>query len=473
MKRNIFFTPVCLMLAGAGLAGQALASGYQFGTQSARNQGSANAGALEAADASVLYYNPAGLSYVDGTTASLDLALIVPHSRFSFSQATTGNPVASTPVPNADNGGHYAKTAIVPQQYFSHQLDDRYTLGLGIFVPYGSSVNFDDNYAGRYFAKRSELKSVNINLALAIKLDERHRLGFGLSAQYMHATIDKNYNMQALAVGGCARTPVCASGGGLAPVGTAYAAVADGEANTRGHAWGYGFNLGYIYQPDPATRLGIAYRSSIRTSFDGSTDFTLPTLPSGNPLLQSIAAATQTALASADASLAIRTPETLSLSAYHQLPGPWALMADLTRSRNSRLDAIVINTPTAGSPTRALTLTTNWRDTFKASVGASYRWSEQTILRGGLMFDQGVTSDPRFALPTMPDSDRRWLSLGASYRFSKTDSIDVAYSHVWLKRASIARTDDDYAAANGTPGTLYGEFHSRVDLLSLQFNHRF
>jgi long-chain fatty acid transport protein len=397
----------------------------------------------------------------------------MPHSTFSFSQATTGNPVTSTQVPKADDGGDYVKAAIVPHQYFSYQLDDRYTLGLGIFVPYGSSANFDDNYAGRYFARSSELKSVNINPSLAIKLNERHRLGFGLSAQYMHATIGKNYNMQALAVGGCARAPACVSGGGLVPVGAVYADVADGEANTRGHAWGYGFNLGYIFEPDPATRLGVAYRSSIRTRFDGSTDFTLPPLPDGNSVLQGIAAAIRTALASADASLNIRTPETFSLSAYHQLQGPWAFMADLTRSRNSRLDAIVINTPTASIPNRALTLTTNWRDTYKTSIGASYEWNERTILRGGLMYDQGVTSDPRFALPTMPDSGRRWLSLGASYRLGKFDSIDMAYSHVWLKRASIARTDDDYVAANGTPGTLYGEFHTKVDLLSLQFNHRF
>ena len=156
---------------------QAFAAGYQFGTQSARNQGSSNAGALEAADASVLYYNPAGLSYVASTTTSLDLALVFPHSDFQFSRATTGNIATPVNVPNADTGGSYVKATAVPHQYFSHQIDSRYTVGLGLFVPYGSAVDFDDNFAGRYFTRGSDLKSANINPSVAIRLNDQHRIG--------------------------------------------------------------------------------------------------------------------------------------------------------------------------------------------------------------------------------------------------------------------------------------------------------
>ena len=452
---------------------QVFAAGYQFGTQSARNQGSSNAGALEAADASVLYYNPAGLSYVVGTTASLDLALVVPHSEFQFSRAATGNIAAPVNVPNADTGGRYVKTTVVPHQYFSHQIDSRYTIGLGLFVPYGSAVDFDDHFAGRYFTRGSDLKSLNINPSIAIRLNDQHRLGFGISAQYMQAEIDKNYNMQSLAVGVCAQSTACMSAAGLKAVSAWYGNVADTTAHTDGHAWGYGYNLGYIYEPTPATRLGIAYRSSIRSQFNGSTEFTVPALPGGNPLATGIASALTTALSSASASLLIRTPETLSLSAYHQTAGAWAFMGDITYTRNSRLDQISISTPIPSNPGRTMTLKTEWRDTYKASVGASYRWDDRTTLRTGYMFDQGANSDARYALPTMPDSDRQWLSFGLSYQFSDRNTIDVAYSHIWLKPADIARTDDDYVAANGSPGTLYGRYHSNLNLLSVQWNHRF
>jgi len=84
----------------------------------------------------------------------------------------------------------------------------------------------------------------------------------------------------------------------------------------------------------------------------------------------------------------------------------------------------------------------------------------------------------RFALPQlrpapMPDSDQRCVSLGGSYHLEKADSIKVTNSCVWLMRASIALTDDGYAAAYSMPGKLYHQFHARVDLLGLQFHHFF
>ncbi|MGG6495905.1 UNVERIFIED_CONTAM: outer membrane protein transport protein, partial [Bacteroidetes bacterium 56_B9] len=61
----------------------AQASGYHFGSQSASAQGTANANAAEASDASVLFYNPAGLSRLEGSQASGVLNLVLPRGRFS------------------------------------------------------------------------------------------------------------------------------------------------------------------------------------------------------------------------------------------------------------------------------------------------------------------------------------------------------------------------------------------------------
>ncbi len=449
------------------------ASGYQFGTQSARNQGSANAGALEAVDATVLYYNPAGLAYLQGSNLSLDLAVVFPKSEFHYSQAYNGNIVTPTPVSNATRGGDYVKTTLVPHAYFAHQIDEKYTVGLGLFVPYGSAVNFDENFAGRYFTRSSELKSININPSLAIKLSPQHRVGLGISAQYMRAEIDKNYSMQTLAVNLCAQSLSCLNAAGLKAISALYANVPDTIAHTEGNVWGYGFNLGYIYEPNPATRLGIAYRSSIRSDFKGRTEFQVPALPGSNPLSASLATSLNAALKNADASLLIKTPESLALSVYHQTDGPWAYMADISYTRNSRLQQIAIVTPTPALPSRTLTLKTAWRDTYKVSVGSSYNWDDKTQLRAGYMYDQGANEQAQYALPTMPDSDRQWLSLGMSYRLNHQHTIDLAYSHVWLQRAQIARTDDDYVLSNGSPGKLSGDYQSSLNLLSLQWNYKF
>ena len=70
------------------LAQQAAASGYHFGTQSVNAQSTANAAAAEAADATTLFYNPAGLTKLDSNQISATVNLVLPHIKYSNAQAT-------------------------------------------------------------------------------------------------------------------------------------------------------------------------------------------------------------------------------------------------------------------------------------------------------------------------------------------------------------------------------------------------
>ena len=101
MNKNVFTSiKLSTILITAGIAAQAHASGYHFGTQSVSSQATANSSAAEAADPSTIFYNPAGLTKLEGTQATINLNLVIP-SIDSYDQKgyyptdANGNPAAA------------------------------------------------------------------------------------------------------------------------------------------------------------------------------------------------------------------------------------------------------------------------------------------------------------------------------------------------------------------------------------------
>mgnify|MGYP001577317086 FL=1 len=128
------------LIGVAGLmlgSGAATASGYHFGTQSASNQGVANSGAAEVMEASTIFYNPAGMSQLDGTQVSGVLNVIMPTGEFT----NTGTTTATGKAAGGGNGGNFGVTTAVPHMYMTHQINDKLHIGVGVFVPFGSHTD--------------------------------------------------------------------------------------------------------------------------------------------------------------------------------------------------------------------------------------------------------------------------------------------------------------------------------------------
>jgi long-chain fatty acid transport protein len=164
----------------------AQASGYRFGSQSISGQGTADANAAEANDASTIFYNPAGLSRLDGTQISVGATVVVPHSSFNDTGSThfTGQPTGGTATKD------YAPDSVTaPSLYISKKLDDKWTVGLGLFVPYGTKLDYGNTWTGRYALTNVKLEAVTLNPSLAFKLNEHHAFGFGIDAEFMKAEL--------------------------------------------------------------------------------------------------------------------------------------------------------------------------------------------------------------------------------------------------------------------------------------------
>ncbi|NHR05038.1 transporter [Chromobacterium haemolyticum] len=484
MKLKHLSLSVMVMGATFGLMStQAVASGYQFGSQSVSGQGTAHANGAEANDPSTIFANPAGLSRLEGTQFSGGATLVVPHSEYTDNGST--NILGKST--GGGNGGSFAPKAVAaPNFYLSHKLNDKISLGLGVFVPYGAKLDYGFDWAGRYALKSVNLQSFNFNPSMSFKLDDRHSFGFGLSAQYMDA------KLQQMADATSGLTLKVASGlpGGLTPgnLNTAAGLLAaagvrgDGLADVQGDDWGFGWNVGYMFNLNENTRFGLAYRSSIKHTLSGSSTWTFNNVTGS---LSGVPAATlaKGAHPNASAKVDVTTPETASANFFHQLNPKWAVMGDVTWVANSQMKDIVIQQSTVDTTAQGdMVIHQNWRDTWRVSLGANYQYSDAWLFRGGVAWEQSPLQSDKDRHPALPDSDRLWLSLGANYKINKQSSVDFAYSFINFANANVDYTDGcspagksptTGAACTGNGGTVKGSYKTYLQLIGLQYNYRF
>jgi long-chain fatty acid transport protein len=98
------------------------------------------------------------------------------------------------------------------------------------------------------------------------------------------------------------------------------------------------------------------------------------------------------------------------------------------------------------------------------SVGAEYAWSPFTTLRAGLGYEVSPISD-EVRNVSLPDNDRIWLSVGASTRLTDKITVDIGYTHLFVKDASI----DTPSPLGGS--LLTAESSGDVDIVSASFKY--
>ena len=370
-----------LITALAVVSTPASAAFFQIAEQSASGIGNAFAGgAAIAEDASTVWYNPAGMTRFAGPQFVVSGNYIRPTFTANVLGAST---VIGAPI--SGGGGDAGVNAFVPNLYATYPVSRRFTLGAAVNAPFGLVTAYDDTWAGRYHALRSDIKTVNINLAAAFKLHDAFSVGLGVNHQNLDAELTQAVDFTTLCnAGALLAIPgagACGGAGGFTHPNNPN----DGNAKVtaKGDAWGY--NAGILSQLGSA-RVGFAYRSQMKFKLDGSFDITAPAnVPPAlltDPNFRLVDSA-----ASADVTL----PSTLSLSAVLETKGPWAIMADVTRTNWSSLPELRIKFD-SGQKDQVVTL--NLKDVYRYSVGATYRPSDSWVLRAGVALDSSPVQSP-------------------------------------------------------------------------------
>lgn len=458
---------------GAGVAaisGSALASGFAIGTQNASGLGNAYAGAAAVAeDASTIFYNPAGMTLLSGRQAVGALVVLKPFVGFTNNGSTT--PTSPLPSPPGysvgGNGGDAGSWAAVPTAYLSWELArDTVWLGLGINSPFGLSTEYDSNWVGRFHAVKSDLLTVNINPSVAFKVNEMFSLGGGVSAQYIDAELTRQVAYGAITLGRVLGGNPAGCGGAVAT--SLGGCAAEGTATVKGDDWSWGWNLGAMINFSPKTRVGLAYRSSIRHSLKGDATFSnVPNYAALGPATAPIVQALTNSGVTAD----VEVPQSFSVAFSHQFADGLQVLADYTWTGWDSIQALTINRTNGAAPSvEAL----NFKNSYRVGLGANYQFTPQWKGRIGTAYDTTPVQD-QYRSPRLPDADRFWFAIGAQWAFSKQGVIDFGYAHEFVDSgASNLPSLPTPAAPTDVPkGNLVGTYKSDVNIFGVQIRYSF
>ncbi len=437
MKPNQFtYLPIVTFASLTLLTGTVFAAGFALIEQSTSNMGSAYAGgSASAEDATTIYFNPAGMTELDSAEAIFGLHIVQPSTRFSDSASSGPGGVSL----GTDTGGNAGVTGFIPNFYYTREVAPQFRFGLGINAPFGLSTEYDKNWIGRYHAIESHMQSLNINPSLAYRASDQLSLGAGINLQYLSVELTNAIDQAALC-----------SGAGI----TSCAAIPttnDGYAKVTGTSWGWGVNLGLLYKFSDATRIGAAWRSSIKHELEGDAKF-----DDIDPVLKGAGFFVNT-----DANAKVDLPATLSISSYHQFDSRWALMGDITWTQWSSFEELRIkyDSGTQGDTVQP----EEWEDSLRYALGVHYRHSDQMLLRAGIAYDETPIPDTERRTPRIPGNDRTWLALGLNYQVSHQLSFDLGYAHLFVNDTAISDT-------NKLGAKLDGEYESEIDIFSGQIN---
>lgn len=395
------------------------AGGFAVHEQSAYAQGTSFAGIAAGGALSSMFWNPATMTQFGGVQGEASVSGII---SFASNNPTAGSFLVLGGTSNT------ADEALVPSGYFSYQINPDLWVGMSLNSPFGLSVSFPDLWAGRdYAAGDTFLHTYNATPSIAYRINDWISVGAGVQIQYANARLSRGVSVPFPRIG-------------FIPV---------GDAVLSGNGWGYGFTAGVTLTPTPTTTIGLGYRSQMNQKIDGTLAFALTALPSST----------------SSASTTLNLPDMVSLGIRQRVNPQLTLLGTVEWTNWSRIGTAVVS----GAPFPT-SLPFEFKDGWLFSLGAEYQWTDRLTVRGGLGYEiSPITDDVR--IPILPDNDRFWLSVGASYEIYRGLVADLAYSHIWVRDPSI-----NISPTSGNPwfdGTTYvGNVDAHVDILSLAIRFR-
>jgi len=397
MKRLCFLATVLSI----GVAARVWGAGYAIDVQSGRATGMATAVTAFIDSAEAAYFNPAGLAQGRMLDLRVGLTPIVPAFKFDSANSgqTTDGIVRVTPPPHI---------------YALYGITDQFSVGLGVFSPYGLVVPWPSNWEGNYLSIYSNLKTFYINPEVAYRVTDQIRIGAGV--QIVRSTVELK---QAI------RLP----GGDL------------GQVHLSGGTWGVGYNAGIqIDIIQNVLSFGGTWRSTVNSDITGRAHFS--SIPPG----------LQSTLKDQNASTHLTLPGQFALGVAVQALPALKISFETDYIGWQVFQRLGVNFE---DPTLNTVSPKNWTHTWNYHLGAEWAVNSNWRLRGGVMYDP--TPSPQDTIsPELPDANRVNIALGAGFQWDKF-AIDAGYQLVVITNAKT------------TYPPLPGSYSGVANLLSVTF----
>jgi long-chain fatty acid transport protein len=372
---------------------------YEMGTP---DVGTASAGmASRAADGATAFANPAGMTRLADSQLMVGLQPMYGNVKFNTDQATFGGG-------DGGNAGGFAPTGSLS---YVHSVSEKLKLGFTGGSYLGLGVQFENDWAGRYYVQKAEFLTLFANGAVGYRVNDWLSVGGGVSLLYGELDAETAINNR-------------------------LDNAADGRMKLKTDDTDVGWNAGLLVEPTAATRVGLTFISEVDLEYKDK-----PSIRGAGPILN--AALQLSGISDAQTAFDFTLPDQLMLSVHHQLNPDLALMADLGWQNWSQFGEIGLSldttTATGNTLSSSTTLDANFQDTWHTALGARYRLDPRWSVSAGFAYDSSPVrnSDRSIVLPL----DRQYrYALGVQYDLRKDLTLGAAYEYLDAGSAPVDQT---------------------------------
>lgn len=376
------------MLLGL-LSNYLYAGGFQVNLQSVRQTGMAHTGTGILQDNSLIFFNPGGVALLDSVQGiNLGGSFIFPHVEFN------------------DPGGNYTanpeKHVGTPFHAYANFRFKKFSalhFGLGVYTPFGSRLQWADDWKGKFLIQEINLKTIFIQPTLSYRINKNMGIGFGFVIARGSFSLRKGIPLQ----------------------------NKEGEyggADLSGDARGQGFNAGFFYRINSKFAIGISYRSKVKASIsDGVANFTVP-------------ASVGEFFPNTTFNTGLDLPSVSNLGLSYSLTEKIQLAADVNYVGWSSYDSLIIDFKDNTDKLADVRSARAYENSLIIRGGVNISPTERIQIRAGMYYDFSPVQNG-YLSPETPDSDKIGISAGFSIKATKWMSIDGAF----LFTKGATRTD--------------------------------
>jgi long-chain fatty acid transport protein len=422
LKRCFYVVALCtsLLATSAWAGGLAL---YELGTP---DVGTAAAGwSARAQDASTAFTNPAGMTRLEQSQLLAGVQPLYVNVNFDADSSTFGGG-------DGGNAGGWVPSAGL---YYVHDVTQNWKLGVAAASHFGLGLDYNDNWAGRYYVTKAELLTFGVTPTVAYQVNSW--LSIGAGPTFLYGSLEQK----------AAINNAVAEGDPTFP---------DGSIKAEDDDFGFGGIFGVLVEPREGTRFGITYLTEVELEFKD-----VAKLKNLGPTLSALLAG----LGGTKVDLELTVPQMLMVSGYHELTPNLAIMANFGWQEWSKFGETQVTV--RSTTTTRLTQDSNFKDTWHIALGAQYRFLENWLWSVGFAYDSSPV-DNNDRTPDLPLDRQIRYATGLQYDWGENVTLGAAYEYL---DAGDAKIDQQ-----GGPlqGDVKGDYKSNeIHVINLNLIWRF
>ncbi|MBA3971880.1 MAG: outer membrane protein transport protein, partial [Bacteroidetes bacterium] len=384
------------------------AGGFQLNLQGQKQSGMGHAGTGLCLDNASILFNPGALSFLDSLRGIyIGASFIMPRTTYlDYQSRYVAHPVK------------HVGTPITLYAVYKFKNSAKWNCGFGIYNPFGSKVQWEDNWKGQFLIREIDLKTFFIQPTVSYKVNDK----LGIGAGFVYAT--GSFSLRK-------GVPLQDSSGTY------------GEASLAGKASGYGFNAGIYFKANDKFSIGIDYRSEVTVDVNsGSADFVTP-----SSLAYKFPNTTF--------NTQLRLPQMATLGFGYTPNDKLKFALDINYVGWKSYDSLIIDFAENTDALKDIHSARMYKDSYIFRIGGQYQLTNKWTVRAGTYYDMSPVQDG-YLTPETPDADKLGVTLGASYHITKKLHLDMSLLYIEGKQRTDTNLETGFTGTYKTKAVVPG-----------------